>query len=208
MLEKQKQKLIISKFLFILCYFLFQFSHSFSKKLDPKIENPQNTNRNSHNNNNNPRHPNPHWDHTAGLTTHVEHTHFVHQTRPQHTPHYRIQCIKGRGQETVQFRGENDVVPPRPGQRPRVLARAGQLCEDEQREYGARAVGHEVPARDEDEERGEVVADEEEVARAEGEVVEEVHGEVGNAEVEDWVLGLGVRGGEAAVRVGEYGGSG
>ena len=46
-------------------------------------------------------------------------------------------------------------------------------------------MGYEVPARDKDEERGEVVADEEEVAGAEGEVVEEVHGEVGNAEVED-----------------------
>lgn len=57
----------------------------------------------------------------------------------------------------------------------------------------------EETASDEDEERGEVVADEEEVAWEEGDVVEEVHGEVGNAEVEDCVLGFGVSRGETAV---------
>uniref|UniRef100_A0A2N9G846 Amino acid transporter transmembrane domain-containing protein n=1 Tax=Fagus sylvatica TaxID=28930 RepID=A0A2N9G846_FAGSY len=154
---------------------------------------------NSCNNYNNPRQPNPDWDHTIRFATHIIHTHFVHQIRSHQTPHNRIQRIKGRGQETVHFLRQRHVVPPCLCQRPRVLARARRLREYKQSEYGARAVVDEETASDEDKERGEVVADEEEVAWEESDVVEEVHEEVGNAEVEDCVLGFGVSRGETAV---------
>lgn len=62
-----------------------------------------------------------------------------------------------------------------------------------------------VAARHEDEQGGQVVADEEHVARVEDEVVDEVHQEVRNAVIEHGVMGIGVDRGEATVWVGENG---
>lgn len=55
-----------------------------------------------------------------------------------------------------------------------------------------------VAASEEHEERGEVVADEEDVAGEEDDVVEKIHEEIGDAEFEDRVLEPRVNGGEAA----------
>jgi len=64
-------------------------------------------------------------------------------------------------------------------------------------------VADEVAAGEEDEERSEVVRDEEDVPGQEGEVVEQVHGEVGDAVVEDVVLEARVGRGEGAGPRGE-----
>lgn len=61
----------------------------------------------------------------------------------------------------------------------------------------------EVPASEEDEESGEMVADEEKVVRVEDDVVEEVDEEVGNAVLESEVLRRGVERSEGDVGIGE-----
>lgn len=69
-------------------------------------------------------------------------------------------------------------------------------------------MGRHVSAGEEDEERGQVVADEEDVTGEEDDVVEKIGEEVGDAVIENGVLEAGVLGGEAGGRVGEYGVSG
>lgn len=111
----------------------------------------------------------------------------------------------------MQTRREGSVGAARVCERPRVLARAGRLGDDEEGEESARAVGDEVAAREEDEEDGGVVGGEELVSaggRGKDGEVEEIGEEIGGAEVEDGVLWPGVGGGEAAVGIGEEGVSG
>lgn len=62
-----------------------------------------------------------------------------------------------------------------------------------------------IPAGEEDEESGQVVADEEKIPGVEHDVMQEIGQEVGDAVLEDGVLGPGVGGREAAGRVGEEG---
>ena len=57
-------------------------------------------------------------------------------------------------------------------------------------------MGDEEATCDEDEESSYLVADEEDVARVEDDVVEEIGEEVGDAEIEDGFLSGGVGGGE------------
>lgn len=106
----------------------------------------------------------------------------------------------------MQTHRERSVGAARVRECPRVLTRARGLGDDEEREESARAVGYQIPAREEDEEHGGVVRGEERVSAGgggeDGEV-EEIGEEVSGAEVEDGVLGRSVGGGEAAVGVGE-----
>lgn len=64
---------------------------------------------------------------------------------------------------------------------------------------------NQVAAGDEHEEGGQVVANEEDVAGEEDEVVTEVHQEVRNAVIEDQILKLRVDRSEPTLRIGEEG---
>lgn len=139
------------------------------------MRNPQYTSRNSRHNYNNPRNPHPLWYRTLRCTTPIKHTHLVHEIRSHKAPNNRIQSIERWRQETVQFSGECNVVLPGTSKRPRVLARAGYLGENEEHQYGIGAVVDQVPAREGDEERRQVVSDEEDVIWEEDDVVDKVH---------------------------------
>lgn len=65
---------------------------------------------------------------------------------------------------------------------------------------------NDVAAGADDEERGQVVSDEQNVAGEEDDVVNEIHYEVGDAIIENQLLKRGVEASEAAIRVGEDGG--
>lgn len=85
------------------------------------------------------------------------------------------------------------------------MASARDLRKDQQDQDRESAVADQVPAGEKDEESGQVVADEEKILGVEHDVMQEIGQEVGAAELEDGVLGLGVGGREATRRVGEQG---
>ncbi|RXH89291.1 hypothetical protein DVH24_031648 [Malus domestica] len=188
--------------------FLFQFAGPGSKQFHPEIGNPQNADRNGGHHHHNPRNPNPPRNQSVGGAADVKRPHPVHEIRSHKATDNRIQNVKWRRQKIIHFSCKLQVASPGVGERPDVLAEAGDLGEDQEGENGECAVGGDVAAGEEDEERGEVVADEEDVAGEEDEVVEEIGEEVGDAVVEDGVLEKGVGGGESGGGVGEDGVSG
>lgn len=133
--------------------------------------------------------------------TQIETNHLIHKNRSSHSSNHRVKRIKRRGQDFIHFRGDFQISPPSAGERPRVLAKAGDLREDEKDQDCVSPVGDQVPAGHEDEESGQVMSNEEQVTGVKDEVVDEVHGEVGDAVIEDGVLGIGVEGGEATAGV-------
>lgn len=64
---------------------------------------------------------------------------------------------------------------------------------------------NDVATGEQDEEGGEVVADEENVTRIENQVMEDIHTEVCDAEIKNGVLGHAIGGGKPAIRIGEDG---
>ena len=68
----------------------------------------------------------------------------------------------------MQTHRERSVGAARVRECPRVLTRARGLGDDEEREESARAVGYQIPAREEDEEHGGVVRGEERVSAGGG----------------------------------------
>lgn len=108
----------------------------------------------------------------------------------------------------IKFGGASVLLPFRRRYGPGVLTRASDFSEDEKDKDAESAVRDRMTGRQDNEESGEVVGDEEDVGRVEGDVVDEIGQEIGGAEVEDQVLEGGVRGGEAAEGVGEEGGDG
>ena len=137
--------------------------------------------------------------------TQIETNHLIHKNWSTQSSNHRVKRIKRRGQEIIHFGGDIQISPPSAGERPRVLAKTGGLRENEKDQYCVSPVGDQVPAGHEDEESGQVMSNEEQVAGVKDEVVDEVHGEVGDAVIEGGVLGIGVGGGEAAAGIGEDG---
>ena len=174
--------------------------------MNPKITNPQDTNPNSHNHNQDPRSPGPNGHKPTRAPTRVEHNHPVHKVGPNEPPHDRIRRVKRRREGVVHAPGSRVLTLPRPRDGPRVLARAGDLGEDEEDEDCERAMRDRVAAREDHEEGRHVVRDVEHVARVEKDVVKKICEEVGGAVVEDEFLEGGVGGSEAAVAIGEEGG--
>lgn len=111
----------------LLSNFLFRYLLPFPKELNPKIGNPQYTNRYGHHNNDKPRNPNPFGYHTIRSPTQVEGNHPIHKIRTQKTPHDRIQSIKGRRQNIIHLSCKFDIRSPGASQRPHILAQAGDL---------------------------------------------------------------------------------
>ena len=164
----------------------------------PQVPNPQVADSNGCADNNNPRDPHPPRDDVDSLARQVEDGHLEKEERAGDAPDERVEHVEGRREGAVDTRGSRGLVPPDPGERPDVLQQAGDLGKDEEDEESVRAVADHVAAGDEDEERGEVVSDEEDVSGKKGEIVEQVHGEVGDAVVEDVVLEARVGRGEGA----------
>lgn len=134
--------------------------------------------------------------------TQEEHTHFIHEQRPNKSSNDGIECIKWRRQELIHFRRSRHVGFQSTGERPRVLERTGDLCQNKQNEYGVRSVEDDVTACDEDEECGEVMANEEDVAGEEDQVMAQIHQEVSNAVIEHQALKRRIGSSKAALRVG------
>uniref|UniRef100_A0A0A9CIY9 Uncharacterized protein n=1 Tax=Arundo donax TaxID=35708 RepID=A0A0A9CIY9_ARUDO len=168
-----------------LCGFLCHRLLPFPEQLLPEVPNPQVAHRNGGADNNDPGDPHPPRDDVDSLPGDVERAHLEEEERAGDAPNERVQHVEGRRHGGVHACGGRGLVPPDPGERPDVLEQAGDLGEHEEDEKREGAVADEVAAGEEDEERGEVVRDEEVVPGQEGEVVEQVHGEVGDAVVED-----------------------
>jgi hypothetical protein len=170
----------------------------FPEELLPEVPNPQVADSNGCADNNNPRDPHPPRYDVDSLARQVEDGHLEKEERAGDAPDERVEHVEGRREGAVDTRGSGGLVPPDPGERPDVLQQAGDLGKDEEDEESVRAVADHVAAGEEDEERGEVVRDEEDVCGQKGEIVEQVHGEVGDAVVEDVVLKARVGRGEGA----------
>jgi hypothetical protein len=168
----------------------------FPDELLPEVPNPQVADGNGGADNEDPGDPHPPRDDVDGLAGQVEGGHLEEEERAGDAPDERVERVEGRREGTVDARGGGGLVPPDPRERPDVLQQAGNLGEKEEDEERVCAVPDEVAAGEEDEERGQVVRDEEHVPGQEGEVVEQVHGEVGDAVVEDVVLEARVGRGE------------
>lgn len=171
---------------------------SFPEQLLPEVPNPHVADRNGSADNNNPRDPHPPRDDIHSLSGQVEDGHLEEEERTRDAPDQRVEHVEGRGEGAVDTSGSRGLVPPDPGKRPDVLEQTGDLGKDEEDEQRIGAVADDVAAGEEDEERGEVVRDEEDVAGQKGEVVEQVHGEVRDAVVEDVLLEALVGRGEGA----------
>lgn len=168
----------------------------FSEELLPEVPNPQVADRDGGADDDDPRNAHPPRDDVDGLAGQVEEAHLEEEERAGDAPDDGVDEVEGRRQRPVHPRRGGLLGAPDPGERPDVLEEAGDLGEDEEDEERVGAVADEVAAGDEHEERGDVVGDEEGVPGEEGEVVEQVHGEVGDAVVEDVVLEAGVGRGE------------
>lgn len=164
----------------------------FSEELLPEVPNPQVADRDGGADDDDPRNAHPPRDDVDGLAGQVEEAHLEEEERAGDAPDDGVDEVEGRRQRPVHPRRGGLLGAPDPGERPDVLEEAGDLGEDEEDEERVGAVADEVAAGDEHEERGDVVGDEEGVPGEEGEVVEQVHGEVGDAVVEDVVLEAGV----------------
>jgi hypothetical protein len=197
---------VLDKLFVFLCHGLLPFT----EQLLPEVPNPQVAHRNGSADDYDPGDPHPPRDDVHSLPGEVEQAHLEEEERAGDAPDEGVQNVEWRRQGTIHAGRCGGLVPPDPGKRPDVLHQAGDLSEDEEDKEREGAVVDEVAAGDEDEERGEVVRDEEYVPRQESKIVEQVHGEVGDAVVEDVVVEAGVGRGESPRRRGqrEDGGSG
>ncbi|KAG0464189.1 hypothetical protein HPP92_020258 [Vanilla planifolia] len=162
------------------------------EKLQPQVRDPDDAHQYSPANHHNPRNRNRPRNHIIGHSTQVEKAHLQEEQRPEYYPHYGIESVKWRRQKPINFRCHSRLVSPESGKCPDVLAGARDLSEHQKDNNGKSPVENEVPAGDENEESGKVVGDEEDVAGKEDEVVQEINGEIRDAEVEGDVVGSGV----------------
>lgn len=173
---------------------------------EPQVTYPQHAQEYPGPNHHGPRRPRPRRHSTiAGVESHHPHE----PDRPEDRPHGRVSHVERERQRGVRPGGQRRVGPSHAGQCPQVLREAGGLGEHLQGEQPVGATTHGGAAGGEDVERCEVVRHEERLVRQEDEVVEEVDGEVGRAEVEDEVVGGRVGRREVAGRrVGQHGAQG
>lgn len=134
-----------------------------------------------------------------GKPTRIEHNHPVHKIGAHEPPYDGIHHVKRRRKRVVNPCGAWFLVAASTGEGPNILARARYLREYKKDDNRERAVRDHVTARDDDEERGRVVSDEEDVVWEENDVVQQIRYEVGGAVVEDGFLERGIGGREADV---------
>lgn len=193
------------------------FSFVFSEEFQPQVAHPEHAHHDPGADHHRPRRPRPRRQRlaagAAAAVRRVVEPHHPHEPRrPEHRPHGGVRGVERERQPRVRRGRRGRAGAPHAGERPQVLREAGGLGEHLHDEQRAGAAARRAAAGGEHVERGEVVRHEEALAREEDEVVRQVDGEVGRAEVEGELVGARVGRREvagdadaAAARVGQHG---